>query len=442
MSRTPSSKPANALEVLIVDDDALHCERMEALLAAHGIPAISVDTLSMAREAMRAVYFPLIILDRHLRDGDGVDLCREYRARQTGRRVRILMLSASDSAEEARKATAAGADEFLSKRAGDATLMTKVAELYALASGKNALMQGNQAEAAHVRALSEVGISDRTPEQVYADITRLASIVCKAPIAFISMTNETRQLARSLFEMDIDGKGSDDPFCAHAIARPSEVFVVEDTLNDARFAHAPMVAGKPHARFYAGAPLVTARGTALGVLCVMDRVPRQLEPEAIEGLRTLARQVILLVQQRLNRKELERASIAQRAIEADLRRSEALFRTAYENAPIGIALVSVKGEWLRVNQALCRILGYSADELLRTTFQAITHPEDLEVDLGHVREMLDGTIHAYEMKKRYVHKQGHYITALLGVSLVRDEQGQPLHFVSQIQEIPAPKADA
>ena len=112
-----------------------------------------------------------------------------------------------------------------------------------------------------------------------------------------------------------------------------------------------------------------------------------------------------------------------------------MFREAYENAPIGIALVSTNGSWLRVNRSLCNIVGYTADELLRTTFQAITHPDDLDTDLGFVRQVLDGAIPGYEMEKRYVHKAGHLVWALLTVSLVRAASGEPAFFISHIQDI-------
>jgi PAS domain S-box-containing protein len=111
-----------------------------------------------------------------------------------------------------------------------------------------------------------------------------------------------------------------------------------------------------------------------------------------------------------------------------------LFREAYENAPIGIALVSPEGEWLRVNQSLCDILGYSGDELTRTTFQAITHPDDLESDLLLVRRTLAHEIRSYQMEKRYLHRNGQPVWAYLSVSLVWDKQ-RPLYFIAQIQDI-------
>lgn len=121
--------------------------------------------------------------------------------------------------------------------------------------------------------------------------------------------------------------------------------------------------------------------------------------------------------------------------EESLRESEERFSGAFEYAPIGVALVSPEGQWLKVNHAVCNLLGYSQDELLVRTFQDITHPDDLNLDLDNVRRMLSGEIHSYQMEKRYFHKIGHLLTALLSVSLVRDGQGLPLYFISHIQDI-------
>jgi PAS domain S-box-containing protein len=118
-----------------------------------------------------------------------------------------------------------------------------------------------------------------------------------------------------------------------------------------------------------------------------------------------------------------------------LRESEERFRGAFEFAAIGMALVAPDGRWLRVNRTVCQIVGYTADELLATDFQAITHPDDLAKDVDYVGQMLDGSLSHYDMEKRYVHKDGHILWILLSVSLVRDAMGRPLYFVSQIQDI-------
>jgi PAS domain S-box-containing protein len=118
-----------------------------------------------------------------------------------------------------------------------------------------------------------------------------------------------------------------------------------------------------------------------------------------------------------------------------LRQEEQRFHGAFDHAPIGMALVAPDGRWLRVNGALCQIVGYTEAELLAIDFQAITHPDDLEADLSHVRDMLAGTIQTYQMEKRYLHKRGHIVHILLTVYLVRDTKGQPLYFISQSQDI-------
>lgn len=111
------------------------------------------------------------------------------------------------------------------------------------------------------------------------------------------------------------------------------------------------------------------------------------------------------------------------------------FHHAFEYAPIGMALVSTKGQFMRVNQTLCHILGFNADELLRSTFQDITHPDDLNTDLQQMYQLLDRGISSYQMDKRYFHKDGHVIWVSLNVTLVRDQQDKPLYFVSQIKDI-------
>jgi PAS domain S-box-containing protein len=127
-------------------------------------------------------------------------------------------------------------------------------------------------------------------------------------------------------------------------------------------------------------------------------------------------------------------------IEAALRLSEEQFRSAFEHAPIGMALVAPDGRWLRVNRSVCALVGYSEAELLAIDFQTTTHPGDLGADLEHVRQVLTGAIPTYQMEKRYVHKGGHVVHALLSVSLVRDADGGPLYFIAQIKDITERKA--
>lgn len=116
------------------------------------------------------------------------------------------------------------------------------------------------------------------------------------------------------------------------------------------------------------------------------------------------------------------------------------FWKATEHSPIGTALVGLNGAWLNVNAALRRFLGYEASELAQLTFQDLTHPEDLDADLVQFHQLLAGEIASYQMEKRYFRKDGVCVWAELTVSLVRDAQGQPMFFLSHVQDIGARKA--
>ena len=123
-----------------------------------------------------------------------------------------------------------------------------------------------------------------------------------------------------------------------------------------------------------------------------------------------------------------------KAVEDQLQVSQQRFSRAFSTAPQGMALMSLQGQWLEVNDELCRMLDYSRTELLQLDFQRLTHPDDLQSDLRNVEDLLAGRINSYQMEKRYLDRQGRAIWALLSVALVRDSQAQPVHFVAQIQD--------
>lgn len=119
------------------------------------------------------------------------------------------------------------------------------------------------------------------------------------------------------------------------------------------------------------------------------------------------------------------------------RETEARFRATFEQAAVGLAHVAPDGRWLRVNQKLCEIVGYTRDELLALTFQDITHAEDLNLDLVHIRQLLQGEANTYCMEKRYMRKEGTSVWINLTTSLVRDAAGQPDYFIAVIEDIQA-----
>ncbi|WP_207425354.1 PAS domain S-box protein [Pedobacter sp. SYSU D00535] len=126
---------------------------------------------------------------------------------------------------------------------------------------------------------------------------------------------------------------------------------------------------------------------------------------------------------------------ARKAAEEEVFLSRSIFYNAYHYSAIGMALVSPEGNWIDVNPALLRVLGYTKEELIKRTFQDITHPDDLDADLEFLQKTLNGELETYSMEKRYLNSKGEIVWALLTVSLVRTGGGKPQFFISQIIDI-------
>ena len=146
-------------------------------------------------------------------------------------------------------------------------------------------------EAARLEALLDYGIVDTLPEDSYDDITLLASDICDTLMAAVSLIDSTRQWFKSKVGLAISETTRDSAFCSHAILQP-DITVVSNAQVDERFADNPFVTGDPWIRFYAGAPLITPNGEALGTLCVIDQIQRTLTEQQINSLRALSRQVM------------------------------------------------------------------------------------------------------------------------------------------------------
>src|SRR3954462_11152416 len=146
-------------------------------------------------------------------------------------------------------------------------------------------------ETKRLNVLWQYDVLDTVPEEVFDDLTELAARICEAPIALITLVDEKRQWFKSKVGVTIRETSRDISFCAHAINQ-EDLFIVPDATLDPRFADSPLVVSEPKIRFYAGAPLITPDGYALGTLCVIHKVPRELRSEQKQALRILARHVV------------------------------------------------------------------------------------------------------------------------------------------------------
>ena len=172
-------------------------------------------------------------------------------------------------------------------------------------------------ETSRLAALRQYRILDTEPERAFDDLALLASHICETPIALISLVDADRQWFKAHPGVAVTQTSRAISFCSHAIEQ-SGLFIVPDAREDERFRDNPFVAGGPFFRFYAGAPLLAREGEALGTLCVIDRVPRNLSASQREALDALRRQVEAQLELRRNLHELKTALAARDAAEADV----------------------------------------------------------------------------------------------------------------------------
>jgi GAF domain-containing protein len=162
-------------------------------------------------------------------------------------------------------------------------------------------LPSNEKRRLHV--LWQYDVLDTVPEEVFDNLTELAARICEAPIALISLVDEDRQWFKAKIGTQVEETSRDVSFCAHAITQ-SDLFIVSDATKDSRFANNPLVTSEPKIRFYAGAPLITTDGYALGTLCVIDKVPRRLRPDQKKALTILARHVVSQLELRHRSRQL------------------------------------------------------------------------------------------------------------------------------------------
>ncbi|HHL2713198.1 TPA: diguanylate cyclase [Yersinia enterocolitica] len=263
-------------------------------------------------------------------------------------------------------------------------------------------------------------------------VTRLAAKFFDVEIALVSLVDRDRQWFLSRFGMDVQETPRNISFCGHAILQ-RETFIVPETLTDPRFSDNPLVTGYPHVRFYAGQPLLSLNGFPMGTLCLNARQPRSFSVQNIADLQDFA----AIIEEYLHGIERD---IYTEGLKSHLKCTESLFEHTFSQVAAGMALVSPTGYWLRANARLCEILRYSENKLLTLTFQDITHPDDLDVDLILLHQLLAGGIPSYSMEKRFFRSDRKIVWVQMAVALSRQSDGTPHYFITVIVDITERKA--
>ncbi|NJM26657.1 MAG: GAF domain-containing protein, partial [Bacteroidia bacterium] len=262
------------------------------------------------------------------------------------------------------------------------------------------LRHTSEKEARRLSALRSFNILDTPYEQEYQDIVNLAAEICDVPMALISLVDEGRQWFKSNKGLELSATPRRESICTYTIEQEA-VLVVPDMRLDARFKNIPMVTGDTKVRFYAGAPLITDEGYALGALCVMDTKPRTVAPQQVAALQVLARQVVRLMELRRsnllleeqntfldeNNGELytfnERLTKSEAATRNHLEQIQTLqktlaarerqYRELVENVTDMIYELDDNGRFIFTNSVMERTTGYSLDEFSRMTYWDVIH---------------------------------------------------------------------
>ncbi|MGI4790643.1 MAG: diguanylate cyclase [Janthinobacterium lividum] len=245
-------------------------------------------------------------------------------------------------------------------------------------------------ETQRLDALYRTHILDTLPSEAFDDLTRLAAHLCGVPIAAVSLVDSERQWFKSVLGMDDDKTPRRDAFCSHTILQ-TEVLIVPDASEDTRFADNPMVTGDPHIRFYAGAPLITAEGFAIGSLCIVDRVPRQLSDDQKTALQILSRQAVAQIELTRRVAEQEQLMVERAAAQEVLQQSEIRLLEAQRVAKIGSWEYDVESGHITWSAEMFRLLGFdpAQDEPDYETLMAHYHPDDVAMHTEITRQALD-----------------------------------------------------
>ena len=297
-------------------------------------------------------------------------------------------------------------------------------------------------EASRLAALYRYRILDTAPEAEFNDFTEVAAQLCGTPIALVSLVDADRQWFKSRIGLDSEEAARDTSFCGHAIHHGPAVFEVPDALQDERFADNPFVTESPHVRFYAGTPLITPGGHAVGTLCVIDSVPHTLTPAQRSALLALGRQVVRQMEQRLL---IQR----EKGLYAELAKQAKFQQVLLDSVAVAVISTDPHGLITSFNPAAEHMLGYRAEEVVNRERISLFHVREelearagaLSLELGRpvapreaiVTKTLAGESEMHEWS--YRRKDGTLVPVMLSLSTLNDDAGRVVGYLGLAWDI-------
>jgi PAS domain S-box-containing protein len=288
-------------------------------------------------------------------------------------------------------------------------------------------------EEERLEALRQYAVLDSLPEQGYDDVTELASFICGTPISLVSLVDRDRQWFKSERGLGALETPRSQSFCAHTIV-DSKTLVVEDARRDPRFNNNPMVLGDPNIRFYAGAPIIEKNGHVLGTVCVIDTEPRVLSAKQVSALEALARQVVVLLEQRRAISELESAAEASKRADLIVQTSEKRLQTFVDSFPALAWMANADGWIFWYNQRWYEYTGKTSQEMEGWGWESVHDPQILP----SVKERWASSIKTgkpFEMVFPLLGADGQFRSFLTRIVPIRDEEGKLIQWFGTNIEI-------
>lgn len=442
-------------EILIVEDSPVEAELLRRTLVRAGYQVRIAHNGAEGVEAARSKRPAMVMSDINMPVMDGYQLCRILKYDEELWNLPLVLLTVLSEPEDIIQAISAGADAYIVKPFIEATLLERISsllnqtikrrrsqerrqELVEYGGKQHTVLGGGQQIINMLFSLYENILSqNRELSATQLQLNQLNESLDRQVRERTLALQASEARLRTIIETTSDWLWETDPQGVYTYASPRVFdllgYLPAEVIGKTPFDFMPPQEAVKIAKRFESLAANSASFHLLENLN-LHRDGRSVVLES-SGIPILARDGGLRGYRGVNRDVTER-----KKREEELFASNQINQVTFDRAPIGVGHVDLDGRWLRVNDRLCEIVGYPRQELLELSFQDITYPEDLETDLEYVRQLIAGTRNTYSMEKRYRRKEGSLQWVRLTVSLVRDANGEPRHFISLIEDISADKA--